>query len=108
MNRMTQNLPEGTTKYQRTSTNLQDGSKSPRDRLEMWKAPEKEDKKKSEKPVKFKQVVTNKDECEIFEAEEVSDDTLSSDMDTDEEDDDDEVFGDDTDPLAAISKREEA
>ena len=76
--------------------------------MAMWKDVEldEEVKAKMKKLPKFKQNVTTKDECEIFEAEDVSDVTTSSDDDDLDDlsldDEDDEKFGEDMDPIAAI------
>ena len=112
MNRMTQNLPSSANKFMagRSSVNL-DTAKSPRNRMQMWKEPELDGKDKDgdkkEKVQRFKQNVIKNEECEIFEAEDVSDETTESDdediddMDMDDEGEE-ETFGDEGDPLAAI------
>ena len=101
MNRMTQNLPQSSTKYVagRVSTNLQP-AKSPRGRMEMWKEPEDDEdqkKEKKEKKTKFRQVVIEKDECEIFEAQDLSDESLTDSTESLDDDDDDEDEDDDDD-----------
>ena len=56
-------------------------------------------------------MVIEKDECEIFEAQDLSDESLTDSMeslDDDDDDEDEEKYGEDDDPIAAANMREEA